>query len=57
MLERQNEFDQSARDGLIENYKARNRFYRQELDIAEQQFSGFYHRNLPVSQVNLILVK
>ena len=46
MLERQDDLNQSAREGLIENYKARSRFYRQELDNAEQQFEGFYHRNL-----------
>jgi CRP/FNR family cyclic AMP-dependent transcriptional regulator len=46
MLERQDELSQSAREVLIENYKTRTRFYRQELDNAEQQFSRFYHRKM-----------
>ena len=46
MLEQQDDLDRSTRDALIENYNQRSRFYRQELDNAEQQFSGFYHRNL-----------
>ena len=46
MLRKQDDLDQSARDELIENYSARNRFYRKELTTAEQQFSGFYYRNM-----------
>jgi len=46
MLKRQDDLSQVARDELIENYKSRRRFYRQELDNAEQQFPGFYHRHL-----------
>jgi len=46
MLKHQDELDQSARDQLIENYSARNRFYRKELATAEQHFPGFFHRNM-----------
>ncbi len=46
MLKLQEDLDQTARDELIQNYSARSRFYRKELDNAGKQFSGFFQRNM-----------
>lgn len=46
MLRHQEDLNPSTRDQLIENYTARQHFYRNELDTAEKQFSGFFHRSM-----------
>jgi cation transport regulator ChaB len=46
MLRHEEDLELSVREKLTENYSARQRFYRKELDNAERQFSGFFHRNM-----------
>ena len=49
MLQRQDDLDLLAREEIIENYKSRQRFYRRELETAEKQFSGFFHRSMELT--------
>ncbi len=46
MLEQQDDLDNSARELLISNYKARNKHYRHELKMAKRQFPGFYQHHM-----------
>ncbi len=46
MLEKQDDLSVSARDELINNYRARSKYYRHELKLAKREFSVFYKHHI-----------